>query len=157
MYNNNITLLLLFLGISFTALCQKNDVILKSHTSTANKATNVARHHVVIQVSNNDTAAWKGLMNNIKHLKETWGDNVQIEVVAHGPGIELLMAAKTTQQINITLYKKTGVLFVACENSIRQRNITKADIVSEADFVPSGVAEVVIKEEKGWSYLKSGF
>ena len=158
MYKKTITFLLLLLGISVAALCQPNKREgIKSRSNIAKKKTTVATHHVVIQVTNSDTAAWKGLMNNIKHLKETWGDQVQIEVVAHGPGIELLMAAKTTQQQKITEYKKAGVLFTACENSMRQRNITKADIIPEADFVPSGVVEVIIKQEQGWSYLKSGF
>ncbi len=156
MNNKKVGFFLLLMGISFASFCQRKHIG-QSQNSNVNKVSKVVKHQVVIHVSNNDTAAWKGLMNNIKHLKEIWGDSVQIEVVAHGSGIELLVAAKTTQQKKIAEYKKTGVAFAACENTMRQRNITKADMIAEADFVPSGVGEVIMKEENGWSYLKSGF
>lgn len=84
---------------------------------------------------------WKALMNHIKHLKNSWGDSVQIEVIAHGPGIEMLMATKTAQQKMIAEFKQMGVLFAGCENTLKQRNISKVDIIPEAGFVPSGIGE----------------
>lgn len=122
-----------------------------------NVAMAQVKHRVVIQLSSNDTAVWHGLMNNIKHLQETWHKDVQIEVVAHGPGIELLVKAKTTQQEKISELKSAGVVFDACMNTMKARNLTKDAIVADAGFVPSGVVEVVTKQEEGWSYLKSGF
>jgi intracellular sulfur oxidation DsrE/DsrF family protein len=114
-------------------------------------------HRVVMQLTSNDTLAWKGLMNNIKNLKSEWDDSVVIEVVAHGPGIELLVTDKTTQQEKIAYFKTKGVLFMACENTMRERKIAKAAIISEAGFVKTGVGEVILKQEQGWSYLKAGF
>lgn len=116
----------------------------------------MVKHRVVIQLSSNDTLDWKGLMGNIKHLKEGWGDSVSIEVVAHSGGIEMLMLKKTTQQKNIAAFKKMGVVFVGCENTMRQKNISKDEIVTEAGFVPMGVGEIIMKQEQGWSYLKAG-
>ncbi len=121
------------------------------------KAANAVKHRVVIQLSSNDSLVWKSLMNNVRHLKEGWGETVHIEVVAHGAGIEMLMTTKTTQQKNISEFKKTGVIFVGCENTMRLRKIAKEEIVPEAGFVPMGVGEIVMKQEEGWSYLKSGF
>jgi intracellular sulfur oxidation DsrE/DsrF family protein len=73
-----------------------------------------APHRVVIQISSNDTLVWKGLMNNIKNLKNAWNDSVAIEVVANGQGIEFLVLGKTTQQEKIGYYKSKGVVFLAC-------------------------------------------
>ena len=117
----------------------------------------IAQHRVVLQLSSNDTLVWKGVMNNIKNLKNAWGDSVAIEVVAHSSGIEFLMMSKTTQQENIAYYKSNGVLFVGCENTLRERKIPKETIIPEAGFVKSGVAEVILKQEQGWSYIKAGF
>lgn len=119
------------------------------------KAENTVRHRVVIQLSSNDTLVWKSLMNNIMHLKEGWGETVMIEVVAHGFGIEMLVAAKTTEQKRITEFKNMGVVFVGCENTMRLRKITKEEMIPEAGFVPMGVGEVILKQEQGWSYLKA--
>lgn len=116
-----------------------------------------AAHQVVMQLSSNDTLVWRGLMNNLRNLKAGWGDSVQIEVVAHGPGVEMLMSAKTTQLEKIRQFKSMGIQFVACENTLRERNIPKESIIPESGFVKMGVGEIILKQEKGWTYIKTGF
>jgi len=120
------------------------------------KKSTVVKHRVVMQLTTNDTASWKGLMNNLKNLREGWGDAVEIEVVAHSNGIELLMNAKTTQKMKIDEFIHSGVRFVACENTMKQKNIKKEEILPEVGFVPMGIGEIIMKQEKGWSYLKAG-
>jgi len=140
-----------------------NGVFAQSKTVTHSGIVNTSeevkngKHFVVIQLTSNDTLAWKGLMNNLKSLKAGWGDNVQIEVVAHSAGIEMLMISKTTQQQKIADFKKLGIVFVGCENTLRERKIAKDAIIAEAGFVPMGVGEIIMKQEQGWSYLKAGF
>lgn len=115
------------------------------------------KHRVVLQVTSGDTLVWKGLMKNVQHLKEAWGDQVQLEVVAHGGALGLLVKNQTTQAARIAEFVKQGVVFVACQNTMRERKVEKSDILPEAGFVPSGIGEVVLKQEDGWSYLKIGF
>ncbi len=143
--NKNILLAIVTLVLSINLFAQ----------STSNSA--IAPHRVVIQLSSNDTSAWKGLMKNIENLKNAWGDSVAIEVVAHSNGIEFLVNYKTTQQAKIAFFKTKGVQFVGCENTMRERKIPKETIIPEAGFVKSGVAEVILKQEQGWSYIKGGF
>jgi hypothetical protein len=153
----SIIILLITFGLS--AKSQTNDAGLNSKTQmlSVNKAAGLVKHYVVIQLSSSDSLVWKGVLNNIKHLKDSWGDSVQIELVAHGPGIEMLLVAKATEQKKIAGLKKIGVAFFVCENTMKARNITKELIIPEAGFVPSGVTEIIMKQEQGWSYLKAGF
>ncbi|MDZ4809944.1 MAG: DsrE family protein [Bacteroidota bacterium] len=123
---------------------------------TTNKSEKV-QHRVIIQLTSNDTLVWKGLMNNIKNMKNGWGDSVSIEVVAHGPGIDFLIKDKTTQQERIAFFKTKGVVFVGCENTLTERKISKESIIPEAGFVKMGIGEVILKQEQGWSYIKVGF
>jgi len=44
-----------------------------------------------------------------------------------------------------------------CENTLKQRKIDKSEILPEASFVPVGIAELVLKQEEGWAYIKAGF
>lgn len=143
--NKKIVFIIAVLFVSFQLSAQKTLV------------TEQMPHHVVMQLSSNDTLVWKGLMNNIKNLKNGWGDSVAIEVVVHGPGIDFLIKDKTTQQEKIIFFKSKGVVFVACENTIAERKIAKETIIPEAGFVKSGVGEVILKQEQGWSYIKAGF
>ncbi|MDU0808518.1 DsrE family protein [Aquirufa regiilacus] len=111
-------------------------------------------HKVVIQLNTSDTLVWHGALKNISNLQTALGTNTQIELVAHGSGISILIDGKTTQKAKIAELAASGVLFKACENTIRERKIDRASILSQAGTVPSGVAEVVLKQEAGWAYLK---
>lgn len=115
------------------------------------------KHRIIMQLSSSDTMVWKGLMNNLKHLKAGWGDSLAIEIVAHGSGIEMLILGKTTQQKKIAEFMQMGVVFVACENTMKEKNIAKEIIIPEAGFVRMGIGEIVMKQEQGWSYIKAGF
>jgi uncharacterized protein len=124
------------------------------HSYAQDKST---QHRVIIQLSSNDTLVWKGLMNNIKNLKNGWGDSVSIEVVAHGPGIDFITKGKTTQEERIIYFTSKGVAFVGCENTLIERKIVKENIIPAARFVKMGVGEIILKQEQGWSYIKAGF
>ena len=111
-------------------------------------------HKVVVQINTSDTLVWHGALKNISNLQTALGPNTQIELVAHGAGISILVDGKTTQKAKIAELAASGVLFKACENTIRERKIDRATILTQAGTVPSGVAEIVLKQEAGWSYLK---
>jgi intracellular sulfur oxidation DsrE/DsrF family protein len=117
-------------------------------------AANAQTHKVVIQLNTSDTLVWHGALKNISNLQAALGTSTLIELVAHGAGISILVEGKTTQKAKITELAASGVLFKACENTIRERKIDRATILPQAGTVPSGVAEVVLKQEAGWAYLK---
>jgi intracellular sulfur oxidation DsrE/DsrF family protein len=139
----------------FSILCLL--VIGTSPLSAQKKASGDRLHMVVIQLTSGDTLAWKGAVKNITHLLDTWGDKVKIELVAHGSGVEFLIVGKSTQEQKVADLASKGVRFLACENSLRDRKLTRENVLTAASTVPSGVVEVVTKEEDGWSYLKAGF
>jgi uncharacterized protein len=133
-------------------------IMLSSFFASAQEtALEKAPHKVVMQLSSGDTLAWKMLMNNIKNMKATWEDKVTIEVVVNGPGISFLMKEKTTQSDRIIYFTSKGVVFVACENTLIEKKISKDSIIPEAGFVKSAVVEIILKQEQGWTYIKSGF
>jgi len=129
-----------------------NMQLVAQHKAAGNKT-----HRVVIQLTSGDTLAWKGALKNITHMFDTWGDKVKIELVAHGSGVEFLVIGKSTQEQKISELAAKGVKFYACENSLKDRKLTPENVLRAASTVPSGVVEVVTKEEEGWSYLKAGF
>lgn len=111
-------------------------------------------HKVVIQLNTSDTLVWHGALKNISNLQTALGANTQIELVAHGSGISILIDGKTTQKAKIAELAASGILFKACENTLRERKIDRSTLLPQSGTVPSGVAEVVLKQEAGWAYLK---
>ena len=123
--------------------------------TTSIHAQAIKEHKVVIQLNTADTASWSSTIGNIRNLQKIWPNNISIEVVAHGKGLDLIVANKTHLANDVNALSKEGVVFAACENSMRKHNVTKADLLPVAITVPSGVAEVILKQEQGWAYLKA--
>lgn len=112
-------------------------------------------HKIIFQLTTGDTTAHKQLMkqfNNILSISPA----TQIEVVCHGAGIDMLVSGKTIVHDKITNLSKRGVVFNACEFSIKERQVDRTKIITESGFVPAGIIEIVSKQEKGWSYIKAG-
>ncbi|SHE31355.1 hypothetical protein SAMN05444008_101119 [Cnuella takakiae] len=146
-----VTLLVTGLSLTIPAAAQQAKKTPVQSTQVQNN------HKVVMQLSSADTSEHRGLMNNLKHLKEGWGDSVMVEVVVHGPGIDLVTKGKSTQQQALQAMMAKGVKFVVCRNTMKQKNITEEQILPNVGFVPMGIGEIIQKQEQGWSYLKAGF
>lgn len=120
------------------------------------RAIDRKKHKVVFQLTSSDTLVHKALVKQIGHMLEA-APNSKIEVVCHSNGLPFLVAAKTRQAGKIKELKGRGVAFYACENTMRDQNVARKDLVPECGTVPSGIVEIIRKQEQGWSYIKAGF
>ncbi len=113
-----------------------------------------ARYKVVFQVSDNDPAKWNLALNNIRNIQQDLGrDKVEIELVAYGPGLNMLkLDSAVAARVHETL--ATGAAVVACENTMRNTKTTKADLLSDIGFVAAGVVELMTKQQQGWAYIR---
>jgi intracellular sulfur oxidation DsrE/DsrF family protein len=114
-------------------------------------------HKVVMQLNSADTAVWSGMLGNIRNFQKVWPGNVAIEVVVHGKALNFLVASKSHLAPDVEKMTKLGVVFNACENTMNKYGIKKEMLIPSVSSVPSGVAELVIKQEEGWSYIKTGY
>ena len=124
---------------------------------TAQNSTQPVKvHKIVFHLSTDDTLVHKSLVRQLNNVL-TAVPSATIEVVCHGPGIYFLVTDKTIVHDKISQLKTKGIAFAACENTLKERNITKDKIITEAIFVPSALVEIITKQEEGWSYIKAGF
>lgn len=72
-------------------------------------------------------------------------------------GLEFLMPSKSKHIATIKALHAKGVRFIVCENTMTTRKISKEQFIPEVEYVTSGIAEIVEKQEQGWSYIKGGF
>ncbi len=113
-------------------------------------------HHVVFALTSGDEADWKLTVGNIRNLlADLPPDSTEIEVVAFGPGLGFLRKGASSE-VDIEALEVKHVRLVACENSMRMQKVSLADLVAGAQSVPSGIVEVVTRQEQGWSYIKAG-
>jgi len=117
-------------------------------------ATGQKRHKLVIQVSDNDPAKWNLALNNAKNVQDDVGAaNVDIALVAYGPGIGMLKL-ESPVGARIAEALKANVRVVACENTMRAQKLGKDDMLPAISYVPAGVTEIMKKQGEGWAYLR---
>ena len=114
-------------------------------------------HRVVFEVTTESPEQWQAILNNVENLQKAFGKEfTEVAVVAHGKGLGLLKKADNPAAGRIATLASPTTHFLACENTMRRMQIKKEDLLPEAGTVDSGVAEVVRKQEGGWSYIRSG-
>ncbi|MFI4901830.1 MAG: DsrE family protein [Burkholderiales bacterium] len=122
--------------------------------TTAVAADAAPANRIVVQVSDNDPGKWNLALNNAKNIQTDLGaGNVAIEIVAYGPGINMLkMDSPVAGRVDEAL--GAGVKVVACENTMRNAKLTKVDMMNNVGYVPAGVVEIMQKQQQGWAYLR---
>ena len=112
------------------------------------------RAKVVIQVSDADAGKWNLALNNAKNIQTDLGAaNVDVEIVAYGPGIGMLKLDSAVGG-RIDEAMSAGVKVVACENTMRGQKLAKADMLNGIDYVLAGVVELMSKQQQGWAYIR---
>lgn len=112
-------------------------------------------YRVVMEISGDGDEHWNGLITNVKNLRTALGnENAQIEVVVHGKALALLLGKNKEMADRLADLSREGVVFAACENTMKKQGVTKDQLLPFAITVDAGVAEVVRKQESGWSYVR---
>ncbi len=121
-------------------------------------------HRIAVQVDQNDPAVMNLVLNNIENVMAYYhdkGEQVQVEVVADGPGLHMLRADTSPVKDRLRRMAQTSfpssLTFSACGNTkagMEEREGHPIAIVPEASVVPSGVVRLSELQEQGWSYIR---
>jgi intracellular sulfur oxidation DsrE/DsrF family protein len=86
-------------------------------------------------MSEADPARWSLALNNAKNIQTDLGAaNVDIELVAYGPGIGMLKADSIVGN-RVDEAIAAGVKVVACENTMKNQRLTQADMLNKIGYV----------------------
>jgi len=112
------------------------------------------KQRVVIQVSDNDPAKWGLALNNARNVQQDLGkDNVQIEIVAYGPGLGMLKAeSKVADRLAGALDNNIGL--VACENTMTNTKVRRSEMYDGIAYVKAGVTHIMKRQQEGWAYIR---
>lgn len=144
-------MLIAFNGLNLQAQTLRAENTRKAHNTIINDTVKI-----VFQLSVSDTLAHKALMKQLGNITSV-EPNVRIEVVCHGPGLDMLRTDKSTVADKVASFSQKGVVFNACEFSMSERNVNREQILPSAKFVKAGILHIVHRQRAGWSYIKSGF
>ncbi|WP_420568062.1 hypothetical protein [Thalassovita sp.] len=119
-------------------------------------------HNIAVHVNSGDAKVMNMALNNVENVAAYYaeqGDEVTIEVVAYGPGLNMLIAGKSpvSDRIKTMSLANEKLTFAACGNTHRKmskkagKNI---ELMEEATMVTSGVVRLVQLQEQGFAYVR---
>ena len=133
-------------------------------TSPGTAAESAKPHRIAIQIDQNDPALMTLVLNNAENVAEYYqgrGEDVQIEIVAYGPGLNMLRDDTSPVKGRIRRMVEgawpSTIKFSACgvtKAAMEKKEGHPIPIVPQASVVPSGVVRLNELQEQGWSYIR---
>ena len=111
---------------------------------------------LVIQISEDDASKQHLALSNVYNLQKFYGlDNIEIEVVAYGPGISLLYPdGKESSRVRSLMAQ--DVIFTGCQNTldtIKANSGKEPKLIDDVVIVRAGIARIIELQDKGYRYL----
>ena len=138
--------------------------------SIAGAADRYTKQKVVYHINYYGAKQQEGALRNIQnHINAVGAENLDLKVVMHGNGVSLVMEpeylsetkmkeanATAEMQARIAGLKQQGVEFNICANTLKGRKVPMDALydTTDADIVPSGVAELAHLQSQGYTYIK---
>ncbi len=117
-----------------------------------------SKHHIVYQLNKADPKYISHILFSAGEMLRKYGDDVEIVIAVFAEGIHLL-GKRPLRPIPLELQQRAaslaayGVAFHACNNTMKSLRWTEKDMVGYAKIVPIGVDDIMLLQEKGFSYL----
>lgn len=108
----------------------------------------------VIHCNFDDSTRQEAGLRNIRNILEGTDGKPDLVVVCHGSGISLLEKDKSDSGKTISELQQAGVSFLACENTLKSKSLSTADLLPGVDTVPSGAVEVLRRQQDGYGYFR---
>jgi hypothetical protein len=116
-------------------------------------------HKLAIQINDKNPATINIALNNAANVIKHFGPaNVEVEIVAYGPGLEMFHKDSKLHDRLASLYAFGNVHYGVCENTMKKMKWEKKDLLSDAfvqdAIVPSGVVRLMELQEQGYAYIR---
>jgi uncharacterized protein len=121
-------------------------------------------HRVAFHVDQNDPEVMNQTLNNATNVIEYYrnkNEEVDIDIVTYGPGLNMLRADTSPVEDRIKRLKDMAfpgkIQFSACnvtKTAMEKREGHAIAVVPQATVVPSGVVHLMELQEQGFSYVR---
>lgn len=132
-------------------------LLLTVATPAVSAEATFAENKYVLQISDMDPSKQELILNVASNLLAAYPPGqVEVEVVAFGPGLRLLFADNVNNK-RIDSLSQSGVKFSACGNTLK--GMTKMlgeepKIIPSAKMVPAGIVRIGELSKQGYVYAK---
>lgn len=121
------------------------------------EANPFAEQKIVLQISDPNPFKQTLVLNVASNLIKHYGpDKLDIEIVAFGPGLRLLLDGNSNQS-RMTGLGQSGIRFAACENTLSKYSKKLGhtpNLVPQAILVSAGVVRIIELTAQGYTLVK---
>ncbi|WP_338875383.1 DsrE family protein [Spirosoma sp. SC4-14] len=114
----------------------------------------MSTYRVVYQLNTDDEGKIKATLKNIQNALSDprLHGKLDVELVVHGGGVAVFKKGSPFEQTLLDL-QKHGVILAQCENTLRERKISKDELLPFIGYTPSGNGELIIRQQQGWAIV----
>ncbi len=119
-------------------------------------------HYLAVHVDESDRQKLNMALNNVQNVRAYYaeqGDEVVVEVVAYGPGLQMYIDGQSpvADRIKAMALESDKITFAACGNTLKKMSANAGKdlvLLEEATVVPSGVVRLIELQEDGYAYVR---
>lgn len=114
----------------------------------------LASYHALYVLNHSDEKSIRGIIRNINNALDDprLKGKLEVELIAFGDGVEMYKKDSQYESLLLEL-KKRNVLLTQCENTIKERKISKEELYPFIDYVPSANGEMIIRQGQHWAII----
>ncbi|MFA7494897.1 MAG: DsrE family protein [Acidithiobacillus sp.] len=131
-----------------------------SSQSSAESMMGPTKNKVVFQLNKSDAAYVLDILHSAAVVLGHYNSDADIVIDCFGPGLWLLVKAPKNHQHyekfimeQVESLHMYGVVFNACEQTMKTIHIDKADLIPQATPVFSGAVDLITLQQKGYAYI----
>ncbi len=117
---------------------------------------------IVMHVNFTGEDRYTFLLNNVENIRDYYraaGNDLEIRVVCHGPGLMLLRPDKSPvlKRLQTMTENMENLSLYACANTLDRMEKAEGkrpQVIDRVTLVAAGLPEIVELQRRGWVYLK---
>jgi intracellular sulfur oxidation DsrE/DsrF family protein len=150
-----VLMLFCFLTITEAVSAQTGDKLLENNRAFTGAKAIQKNYHAIYQLDFNEP---KRIEKTLRNITNALNDprlvgKIKIELVAFSAGTDAYMKGGKYEEDLKALVEK-GVIVVQCNNTLRERKISRDQIYDFIGIVPSGNGELILRQAEGWAIIK---
>jgi len=109
---------------------------------------------IVFSITSGDDEIIHHVLGSANNVLKAYGpENVEMEIVAYSKGINMLLKNDRKIAERVDTLMQYDVVFIACENTMRTKNIKESDLIDGTEIVTAGIVELVERMKDGWVHV----
>ena len=148
-------MLFCFLIITEAISAQTSNKLLENNRAFTGAKATQKRYHAIYQLDFNDP---KRIEKTIRNIMNALNDprlqgKLQVELVAFSAGTDAYMKGGKFED-DLKALVERGVIVAQCNNTLKERKISRDQIYDFVGIVPSGNGELILRQAEGWAIVK---